>query len=68
MDFPIADVSRHAEEENRLRHRHPKALHLWWARRPLASSRSLLLALLLPDPCDEQCPKGFKEKARCSRA
>ena len=64
VDFPIADVSRHAEQENRIRHRHPKALHLWWARRPLASSRSLLLALLLPDPCDERCPKGFKAKAR----
>jgi adenine-specific DNA methylase len=37
---------------------------LWWARRPLASSRAVLLALLLPDPCDEHCPQSFKEEAR----
>ena len=39
-------------------------MHLWWARRPLASSRAMLLALLLPDPCDEYCPRKFKDEAR----
>ena len=39
-------------------------IHLWWARRPLAACRAMLLALLLPDPCDPLCPKEFKEKAR----
>jgi hypothetical protein len=24
----------------------------------------MLLALLLPDPCDEDCPENFKQKAR----
>jgi putative DNA methylase len=64
VDFPIAEVSRHAVAENAVRHGHPKALHLWWARRPLASSRAILLGLLWPDPCDPLCPKEFKEKAR----
>jgi len=40
VDFPIAEVSRHAVAENNIRHGHPKTLHLWWARRPLASSRA----------------------------
>jgi adenine-specific DNA methylase len=64
VDFPIAEVSRHAAREKSIRHGHPSTLHLWWARRPLASSRAVLLALLLPDPCDPLCPEGFKTAAR----
>ncbi len=64
VDFPIAEVSRHAAREKSIRHGHPSTLHLWWARRPLASSRAVLMALLLPDPCDPHCPEAFKQKAR----
>lgn len=64
VDFPIAVVSKHAARERSIRHGHPSTLHLWWARRPLASCRAMLLGLLLPDPCDEHCPAGFREKAR----
>ena len=64
VDFPIAEVSRHAAREKSIRYGHPSTLHLWWARRPLASSRAVLLALLWPDPCDPLCPAEFKAKAR----
>ncbi len=64
VDFPIAEVSRHAAREKSIRHGHPSTLHLWWARRPLASSRAVLLALLWPDPCDPLCPGPFKAEAR----
>ena len=64
VDFPIAEVSKHASREKSIRHGHPSTLHLWWARRPLASSRAVLLALLLPDPCDAHCPEDFKQQAR----
>ena len=64
VDFPIAEVSRHASREKSIHHGHPSTLHLWWARRPLASSRAVLLALLLPDPADPHCPEAFKLKAR----
>jgi len=63
VDFPIAVVSKHAAREKSIRHGHPSTLHLWWARRPLASSRAVLLALLLPDPCDRHCPTYFKGQA-----
>ena len=63
VDFPIAAVSRHAAREKSIRHGHPSTLHLWWARRPLASSRAVLLALLLPDPCDPACPEPFAAQA-----
>ena len=64
VDLPIAVVSKHAAREKSIRHGHPSTLHLWWARRPLASSRAVLLALLLPDPCDPYCPEAFKRQAR----
>ena len=64
VDFPIAEVSRHAVREKSIRHGHPSTLHLWWARRPLASCRAVLLSLLWPDPCDPQCPPEFKDEAR----
>ena len=66
VDFPIAEVSRHAVREKSIRHGHPSTLHLWWARRPLASSRAMLLALLLPDPGDAHCPDDFKAPARAA--
>jgi adenine-specific DNA methylase len=64
VDFPIAEVSKHAAREKSIRQGHPSTLHLWWARRPLASSRAVLLALLWPDPCDPLCPSAFKAEAR----
>ena len=64
VDFPIAEVSKHAVAEQSARRGHPKGLHKWWARRPLASSRAMLLALLLPDPADENCPEGFRAEVR----
>jgi len=64
VDFPIAVVSKHSAREKSIRHGHPSTLHLWWARRPLAACRAMLMALLLPDPCDVKCPEEFKTKAR----
>ena len=42
VNFPIAEISRHAAREKSIRYGHPSTLHLWWARRPLASSRDVL--------------------------
>lgn len=66
VDFPIAEVSRHAVAEKRfpVPRGLPSTLHHWWARRPLASSRAILMGLLLPDTVDRHCPAEFKEKAR----
>jgi putative DNA methylase len=64
VDFPIAVVSKHSAREKSIRHGHPSTLHLWWARRPLAACRAMLMALLLPDPCDSACPEKFRSSAR----
>src|SRR5467141_2388683 len=64
VDFPIAVVSKHSAREKSVRHGHPSTLHLWWARRPLAACRAILMGLLLPDPCDSNCPDDFKKRVR----
>lgn len=64
VDFPIAVVSKHAAREKSIRHGYPSTFQLWWARRPFGSCRAVLLALLLPDPCDPLCPAKFKIEAR----
>ena len=56
VDCPITVVSKHAAREKSIRHGHPSTLHLWWARRPLAVCRAMLLGLLLPDPCERSVP------------
>ena len=53
--------SRSTPREKSIRHGHPSTLHLWWARRPLAACRAMLMALLLPDPGDQHCPAEFKD-------
>ena len=66
VDFPIAEVSKHAAREKSIRHGHPSTLHLWWARRPLASSRAVLLALLCPTRAIRSVPTEFKQRRRSS--
>ena len=62
--IPLEAINAASAREKSIRHGHPSTLHLWWARRPLASSRAMLMALLLPDPQDRHCPPAFRERAR----
>ena len=39
-------------------------MHVWWATRPLASCRAVVMATLLPDPADPNCPTDFVHQAR----
>jgi putative DNA methylase len=48
-DFPLRKVSEESVREKNIRHGHISTLHIWWARRPLAASRTTALAALLPD-------------------
>jgi adenine-specific DNA methylase len=68
IDFALSAVNDACVRENNIKTRvdsgHISLLHTWWARRPLASCRSLLLSLLLPDPTDPRCPESFKAAAR----
>lgn len=68
VDLPIRVISDHARREKSIRHGHISTLHLWWARRPLAACRAVLLAALCPDPADPRCPESFREAARAALA
>jgi adenine-specific DNA methylase len=64
VDLPIKRISAHARREKSIRHGHISTLHIWWARRPLAACRAVILGALWPDPGDEHCPTRFLEEAR----
>jgi len=46
--FPVKEVSKISAKEKNIRHGHISTLHIWWARRPLASSRATSFAALIP--------------------
>ena len=48
--FPVKEVSAESAREKNIRHGHISTLHIWWARRPLASSRATSYAALIPAP------------------
>ena len=48
--FPLKEVSTESAREKNIRRGHISTLHIWWARRPLASSRATSCAALIPAP------------------
>lgn len=50
QSFPVKEVSIESAREKNIRHGHISTLHIWWARRPLASSRATSYATLIPAP------------------
>lgn len=50
VSFPVKEVSIESAREKCIRHGHISTLHIWWARRPLASSRATSYAALIPAP------------------
>ncbi len=48
--FPVKEVSIESVKEKNIRHGHISTLHIWWARRPLASSRATNYAAIVPAP------------------
>ena len=52
--LPLRQISLDSVHEKNVRHGHISTLHIWPARRPLAASRAMLLATLLPDPGDDE--------------
>lgn len=59
--FPIKKISDESVREKRLRNGHISTLHVWWARRPLASSRATIYSSLIPFIKD---PKKWSEKEK----
>lgn len=48
--LPLDAINTASAREKSIRHGHPSTLHLWWARRPLASARAVIFAQMVDDP------------------
>ena len=58
-EMPIGVISQHSRRDQNVRKGHLHTLHVWWATRPLAACREVLVVTLLPDPVDPGCPHSF---------
>lgn len=65
-DLPILEISKHARRERNIPHGQAAGLHIWWARRPLAACRAVMMAALIPDPVDARCPDDVVQELRAA--
>ena len=67
--LPLEAINVASAREKSIRHGHPSTLHLWWARRPLATCRAVLFASLVDDPSinPEQFPTVESQEAERQR-
>ena len=67
--LPLDDINAASAREKSIRHGHPSTLHLWWARRPLATARAVIWASLVDDPSahPERFPDEASQKAERER-
>jgi len=60
-DLPLYEISKESAREKNIRHGHPSTLHIWWARKPLASSRATNFASLMNLPDSPKKREEIKE-------
>jgi putative DNA methylase len=67
--LPLEAINAAASREKSIRHGHPSTLHLYWARRPLATARAVLFAQLVDDPSSrpEEFPSVEEQDAERAR-
>ncbi len=59
--LPLDAINAASKREKSIRHGHPSTLHLWWARRPLATARAVIFAQMVDDPSSR--PELFATEA-----
>lgn len=57
--LPLEEINVASAREKSIRHGHPSTLHLWWARRPLATCRAVLFSSIIDDPGEDGVPQGL---------
>jgi putative DNA methylase len=67
--LPLEAINKESAREKSIRHGHPSTLHLWWARRPLATCRAVLFAQMVDDPSSlpEEFPTEEAQEAERQR-
>jgi putative DNA methylase len=63
VDLPILRISYNAGREKESRRSHVPLLYIWPATRPTSACRAILLAAIVPDPADPDCPAEFRKAA-----
>lgn len=58
--LPLEVINAESAREKSIRHGHPSTLHLWWARRPLATARAVIWSSLVDDPSSH--PEQFPDE------
>ncbi len=59
--FPVREVSEEGAREKRIHDGTIGSLHIWWARRPLATSRATAFASLIDAPDDDKEKKEIRD-------
>ena len=59
-----------AEEKQPFTRKHPRSMHIWWARRPFAAARAIIFSQLVNDPgYERELGRGVnKQQAAIERA
>ena len=67
--LPLEAINAASAREKSIRHGHPSTLHLWWARRPLATARAVIFAQMVDDPSavPEEFPTELEQEAERQR-
>lgn len=67
--LPLEAINQESAREKSIRFGHPSTLHLWWARRPLATARAVIWSSIVDDPSsyperfpDEESQKKERER------
>ncbi len=60
--LPLEEINIASAREKSIRHGHPSTLHLWWARRPLATCRAVLFSSIIDDPGEEGVPQELLDR------
>ena len=67
--LPLEAINTASAREKSIRHGHPSTLHLWWARRPLATARAVIFAQMVDDPSavPQEFPTELEQEAERQR-
>ena len=57
VDLPLNVINKESSHEKTIQHGHPSTIHIYWARRPLATCRAIIFASMVDDP--SSCPERF---------
>lgn len=65
--LPLEAINKESAREKSIRHGHPSTLHLWWSRKPTATTRAVIWASLVDDPSSHPEQFSTEEEQNAER-